>query len=140
MRTEEIESYIAMGSRSLVCIYREQLESLHLLVISFYIMGKPDAYVLSVEFDPIDKVDDGEGWIWHSEPMAIDRLKNCLEKHLNVDADDWENITKSGKLSFFDDDIDSELYQKQELFFTGKFQLGKPLLPKDVVWVKRPDL
>jgi hypothetical protein len=58
---EEIENYIASGSRSLVCIYRETLKALGLFVVSFFIIGKSGVYVLCVKFDPIDMVDDGEG-------------------------------------------------------------------------------
>ncbi len=139
MTIEEIVNYITTGSKSLVCVFREQLEGLNLLVMSFYIMGKPDAYVLSVEFDPIDMVDDGEGWVWHSQPMDMTTLINSLEQHLKCSINGWENITKSGRLSFYDDDVDNDLYQQQEYAFKHELKLGEALLPKGVVWAKRPD-
>ena len=83
MTIDEIKNYIASGSRSIVCIFRERLETLSLFVMSFYIMGKPGAYVLSVEVDPIDMVDDGEGWVWQSEPMDMMKLVSILEQHFS---------------------------------------------------------
>jgi hypothetical protein len=139
MTIEEIVNYITTGSKSLVCIFREQVEGLSLLVMSFYIMGKPGAYILSVEFDPIDMVDDGEGWVWHSQPMDMTTLINTIEQHLKRPIDDWENITKSGRLSFYDDDVDNDLYQQQEYTFKREMKLGETILPKGLVWVKRPD-
>ena len=139
MTIEEITKYVSTGSRSLVCVFREQLEKLSLLVVSFYIMGKPGEYVLSVEFDPVDMVDDGEGWVWHSQPMDMMTLINVLEQHLKCPISDWENVTKSGRLSFYDEDVDNNLYQQQENMFKGDIKLGEVLLPKGVTWAKRPD-
>ncbi|MBR9729633.1 hypothetical protein ACFOD0_15295 [Shewanella intestini] len=138
MTLDEITKYITTGSRSLVCVFRERLEAIGLFVVSFYIMGKPGSYVLSVEFDPIDMVDDGEGWVWHSRPMAMTALVDVLERHLGIDLTGWENVTKSGRLSFFDGEIDNELYQQQESRFKTEFKLGKTLLPKGIVWEKTP--
>lgn len=139
MINEEIANYIASGSRSLVCVFRETLEAIGLFVVSFYIMGKPGAYVLSVEFDPIDMVDDGEGWIWQSEPMELTKLIGILEEHLKAPIDDWENITKSGRLSFSDKEIDSEEYRVQEEIFKSELRFGEVLLPEGIVWINRPD-
>lgn len=137
MKIEEILNYVNTGSRSLVCIFREQLERLSLFVMSYYIMGKPGAYVLSVEFDPIDMVENGEGWVWQSQPMDMTALINILEQHLGRPVDDWENVTKSGRLSFHDDGIDNNLYQQQESIFKCEMKLGESLLPNGLVWAKR---
>jgi hypothetical protein len=139
MTIEEIANYIATGSRSLVCIFRETLETLGLFVVSFYIMGKHGAYILSVEFDPIDMVDDGEGWIWQSEPMELSKLVGIIEQYLEMPISDWENITKTGRLAFHDKVIDNEEYQAQERIFTNELRFGEVLLPCGVVWVNRPD-
>jgi hypothetical protein len=139
MTIEEIVNYIATGSRSMVCVFRETLETLGLFVVSFYIMGKPAAYVLSVEFDPIDMVDDGEGWIWQSEPMELSKIVGIIERHLKVPVSDWDNVTKTGKLSFHDQEIDNEQYQFQEKIFKSELRLGEVLLPDGIVWEKRPD-
>jgi len=139
MTIDEIVNYISSGSRSLVCIFREQLEKLGLFVVSFYIMGKLGSYVLSVEFDPVDMVDDGEGWVWHSEPMDMMKLVNTLEKHMNLSIENWENITKSGRLSFYDDEIDNDVYREQEEIFKSDLRFGEVLLPKGIAWAKRAD-
>lgn len=139
MTNEEIENYILTGSRSLVCIFREQLKGLDLLVMSFYLMGKPGAYVLSVEFDPVDMVDNGEGWIWHSEYMSIGDIVYIVERHLNIAVRDWENITRTGRLSLYDAEVDNALYHEQENIFKNELGFGQLLLPKGVVWAKRPD-
>ena len=138
MTVDEIESYISTGSRSQICIFREKLKNLDLFVVSFYISGKPSGYVISIEFDPIDMVDDGEGWVWQSEPMHIDNLIAKFESHLGVDISHWENVTKSGRLSVFDCDIDNSVYQDQETIFKEEKLLGRSLVPKGVVWTKRP--
>lgn len=137
MTLDEIKQYITTGSNSLVCVFRERLEELELFVVSFYIMGKPGSYVLSVEFDPIDMVDDGEGWVWHSGPMTMTTLVDVLEQHLGADLRDWENVTKSGHLSVFNDEIDNEAYQQQESRFKTDLKLGETLLPKGVIWEKK---
>lgn len=137
MTVEEIANYVKNSSKSLICIFRERLESLSLFVMSFYIMGKPGSYVLSVEIDPIDMVDSGEGWVWQSEPMDMIRLLSILEQHIKLPIKEWENVTKSGRLSFYDDDVDNDLYQKQEQLLGNEFRYGEPLLPEGVTWVKR---
>jgi len=139
MTIDEITNYIAVGSQSLVCIFREQIERLNLFIESFYIMGKPGAYVLSVEFDPIDMVDEGEGWIWHSEPMDITELVNILERDLDKPVEKWENVTKLGHLSSCDEEIDNDLYLQQEEIFRNELKMGEALLPKGIVWNKRPE-
>jgi hypothetical protein len=139
MTVDEIVNYIMSGSRSLVCIFRKKLERLDLFVLSFYIMGKSDAYVLSVEIDPIDMVDDGEGWIWQSKPMDMTKLINVLEEHLDSPLEDWENVTKSGRLSFCEEEIDNDLYQEQEVIFKNDLRFGEVLLPAGLLWVKRAD-
>jgi hypothetical protein len=139
MTIEEIENYVATGSRSLVCVFRDTLDALGLFVVSFYIMGKSGAYVLSVEFDPIDMVDDGEGWIWQSEPMELSKLVGIIEQHLKAPISDWDNVTKSGQLSFHDKEIDNEQYRAQEKIFKSELRLGEVLLPGGIVWKNRPD-
>ncbi|MEW5251573.1 hypothetical protein [Microbulbifer discodermiae] len=139
MTVDEIANYVKSGSRSLVCIFREKLERLNLFVISFYIMGKPNAYILSVEIDPIDMVDDGEGWVWQSEPMDMTKLVGILERHLNLPLSDWENVTKSGRLSFCEEEIDNDCYQEQEVVFKNELRCGEVLLPGGIFWVKRAD-
>lgn len=138
MTSEEIINYVATGSSRSVCVFRERLEGLSLLVMSFYIMGKPSAYVLSVEFDPIDMINYGEGWVWLSTPMELDKIVTLLEKHLDLPVSDWENITKSGKLSFYDDEIDNDQYRDQEKVFKGELQLGSRVLPKGFDWQRKP--
>ncbi|WP_185236102.1 hypothetical protein [Teredinibacter franksiae] len=71
MTLEEIENYIARGSRGAVCVFRQPLEQTALLIMSIYITGKVGAYCFSVEFDPIDEVDNGEGWCWQSGRMSL---------------------------------------------------------------------
>ena len=137
MTVDEIANYIMSGSRSLVCIFRERLEKLDLFVLSFYIMGKPGAYVLSVEIDPINMVDDGEGWVWKSKPMDITKLIKILEKHLNSPLEDWENVTRSGRLSFCEEEIDNLLYQSQEAIFKNDLRFGENLLPEGILWARR---
>ncbi|SHO57815.1 hypothetical protein [Vibrio quintilis] len=139
MTVDEIVNYIMSGSRSLICITREKLERLDLFVLSLYIMGKPGAYVLSVEIDPIDMVDDGEGWIWQSKPMDMTKLINVLEEHLDSPLEDWENVTKSGHLSLCEEEIDNDLYQEQEVIFKNDLRFGEVLLPAGIIWVKRAD-
>lgn len=139
MTIDEIANYIASGSRSLVCIFREKLEKLGLFVMSFYITGKPGAYVLSVEVDPIDMVDNGEGWVWQSEPMDMIKLVNVLEQHLKSPLEDWENVTKSGRFSFYEGEVDNDLYQEQEIIFKKDLKYGETLLPEGVSWAIRAD-
>lgn len=139
MTIDEVTNYVTTGSRSLVCIYREVLEELGFFVMSFYIMGKPGRFVLSVEFDPIDMVDDGDGWIWQSEPMELPALIWLIERYMNKPIADWENVTKSGRLSFYEEDIDQAKYIEQEKVFKSNLKLGKLLLPEGLVWSKCPD-
>ncbi|WP_027710189.1 hypothetical protein [Zooshikella ganghwensis] len=138
MTLDEVEKYISNGSRSQVCIMRKPVDGLSLLIMSFYIMGKPGSYILSVEFDPIDLVDQGEGWIWHSYPMSIDALTNIIEQHLNSPIKEWENITKSGLLSVYDEEINNEQYLKEESVFIDDLRFGEVLLPLNLSWKKKP--
>ncbi|WP_062270600.1 hypothetical protein [Endozoicomonas arenosclerae] len=136
MNLEEIERYIATSSKKLICIYRERITDLDLLVVSYYIMGKPNAYVISVEFDPIDMVDYGEGWIWQTRPMLLTEIVDLLEKHFHNEISQWNNITKSGHLDEYHDDIDSHQYAEQMKVFSDNLQHGKRLLPTNFSWIE----
>jgi hypothetical protein len=92
-----------------------------------------------VEIDPIDMVDNGEGWVWQSKPMDMTKLIKVLEEHLDSPLEDWENVTKSGRLSFCEEEIDNGLYQKQEVIFKNDLRLGEALLPAGILWAKRAD-
>ncbi len=138
MTLNEIDNYINFSSQKSVCIFRNKLEHAPLLVTSFYIMGGPLTYILSVEFDPIDMIDNGEGWVWHSVPMELEKLVSLLEEHFNLPIDKWENVTQSGRLSFFDGEIDSSLYFEHEEMFIDTLLLGKTLLPEGISWQEKP--
>ncbi len=135
MTIEEINQYISFGSRSNVCVYREEVTEVPLIIMSLYITGSRDDYMLTAEFDPIDMIDNGEGWVWYSEFTDINLLVEKLEVFMNAKIDSWENITKTGKLAESFLDVDNDDYLKQEEMFLNKFSIGKVFLPTNIPWM-----
>ena len=137
MNVKEIEKYISVGARSSVCVYRKIVENLDLFVMSVSITGKLNHCIVCVEFDPIDMVDEGEGWVWHSETTDLFLIVKLLEEFAGLEIQKWENFTKSGRLQYFNGDIDMELYERQEnLFKAGG--CGEEYLPKGFIWKTKP--
>jgi hypothetical protein len=138
MNIEEIKNYIATGSRSAVCVFRECVQNAPSIVMSFYLTGRPGAYVLSVEFDPIDVIDDGEGWVWQAKPMELLVIVGLLEVHFQMSLSLWENVSRTGKLSFCDEDVDTVERKEDNQIFITQLELGKTLLPAGFNWIKSP--
>lgn len=112
MKIEEIEKYINFGSTGDICVYREILfPELPHLVESIYITG---SYLITVEFDSLNEVDNGDGWRWQSSQLAISTVIEVLEKFMGEQIDNWENISRSGKLLYSDINLDADLSSQEE--------------------------
>lgn len=139
MNIEEINNYINFGSTGDICIYRELLlPEMPYFVESIYITG---SYNIIVEFDIIDSVNSGDSWRWESSQMNANEVLQALETFTNKSINDWENISKTGKLSFANHPIDTNLMQQQKQLFKEKYHCGAiliPELPKDSFWIKSP--
>ncbi|NHZ99753.1 hypothetical protein [Massilia sp. CCM 8734] len=133
MDPKEIESYVSLGSRRTVCVYRERLTDINLYVISVYISGKPGNYCVSVEFDPITMVDEGEGWKWRSEPMKLEPIIGLLEEFIGKDIAEWENATRSARFEYFTCDADDRENKEQDAAFAA-IRFGEERLPPGFVW------
>ncbi|HBF09410.1 MAG TPA: hypothetical protein DHW71_05985 [Gammaproteobacteria bacterium] len=138
MTKDEIENYISIGVRGAVCVYRERLLSLPLLVMSIYISGKMGRFILNIDFDPIDMVDTGEGWSWQSEAVTLEDIIHVLEVFQSKPLLHWENFNKAGKLSYYDENVDNEEYLQKETSFKTDMLYGEKLLPLGINWVGRP--
>jgi len=111
------------------------------MIMSLYITGCSGNYMLTAEFDPVDMVDNGEGWIWISEFTDISQLIEQLEVFFKVDIGSWENISKTGKLAESYVEIDDNEYLKQEERFLNKFNSGQYFLPSNISWeTKSPEI
>ncbi|UOD30892.1 hypothetical protein INH39_03925 [Massilia violaceinigra] len=137
MDVEEIEKYVSLGSRRTICAYRERLPDIDLYVMSIYITGKPGNYSVSVEFDPVTMVDEGEGWMWHSESMQLEKIIELLEKFNGKDISEWENVTKSGRLEYFTCESNDLVSKEQDSAFEA-IRFGEKRLPEGFVWRTTP--
>ncbi|AWM80593.1 hypothetical protein DKL61_09640 [Gammaproteobacteria bacterium ESL0073] len=139
MNIEEINKYINFGSTGDICIYRELLlPEMSYFVESIYIRG---AYNIIVEFDSLESVNSGDGWRWESSQMSASELINSLESFIGKEIKNWENISKTGKLSFTNQIIDINLILQEEQLFKEKYNYGKgliPNLPQGAFWIKSP--
>lgn len=133
MDAKEIENYVSLGSRRTICVFRDRLADIDLYVMSIYITGKPGNYSVSVEFDPVSMVDEGEGWKWRSEPMQLEKIIELLEKFIGKDIAEWENVTKSGRLEYFTCDPD-ELANKEQYAAFEAIRFGEMKLPTGFAW------
>lgn len=134
MRKEEIDQYIQFSSRSSVCVYREQLKQIPLMVMSLNITGSPGKYILTAEFDPYNMVDEGEGWIWFAKFSNFDDMIERLQFFMDLKNTTLENITKSGKLVSSLKEVDDCDYEAQEEAFLHEYKKGEVFLPKSISW------
>lgn len=131
MTAEEKKRYMATSSRRSVCVYREQVNDAPQLVQSVYLSGTPEDCHVSFEFDPLDMVDDGEGWVWTAEMVLVEAIQ-MLETHFGVAVEEWENVSRTGRL---DQGIaDPNAYGRDEEYFREKLRLGNKLLPTGPKW------
>lgn len=137
MTKDEITNYVQTSSRGVICVHREQSPGAELIVKSVYITGKPDAFVVSLEFDPITLVEEGEGWIWHSKAKPLDEVIALLEKGLKLSLADWENVTKTGRLLHDHYDLDLTNYKKDEDKFKTVHQFGEVFLYEGFEWLNK---
>ena len=136
MDANEIEHYVSLGSHRVCCVYRERLADIDTYAMSIYVTGGPGHYGVSVEFDPIAMVDEGEGWIWHSEPMALPAIIGLLEKFTGQPIADWENVTKTGKLDCFTCHLDEPVQREHGLAFKA-IRFGEDRLPQGFAWTRK---
>lgn len=133
----EVENYVQMSSQGVICVHRERCQGAELIVKSIYITGKPGAYVVRIEFDPITMIEDGEGWVWHSVPKSIEDVVDLLVNHFQSPLEDWENVTKSGKLLHDHYDLNLSGYKEDEERFKSECLLGELYLPKGFDWINK---
>lgn len=139
MSIEEIIRYVNYGKTRSVCVYREYLIDYPSIIKSIYILkGDADKFCISVEFDPYDLVDHGEGWIWQSEGAEIGLIISIIEGYIGSDLKNWENHTKSGRLLDIED-IEVNVSDTQDVF-AKKVESNEVHLPGNIKWVKAPFL
>jgi hypothetical protein len=136
MDANEIEHYVSLGSHRVCCVYRERLPDIDTYAMSIYVTGSPGQYGVSVEFDPIAMIDEGEGWIWRSEPMSLIHIIELLEKFTGQAIADWENVTKTGKLDCFTCHLDEPVAAEHTVAFKA-IRFGEDRLPPGFIWVKQ---
>lgn len=134
MTEKEIESYITSIVNRSVCVYRSVLECAETIVLSIYISGYPDKSTVSFEFDPISSVGSGEGWIWQTQKIGCKSCIDIIIHFIGKPVEEWENVSKSGRLENFFDEIDLNEHFKHEKYFSEQLRFGEVILPKEVNW------
>jgi len=136
MTKDEIKSHCSVGYDGSVCIYRKRVKKAQFVVQSIYICGGVDeGYEVQVEFDPMSMIEEGEGLRYRSEAESLDKIVDSLEEFISLPINDWENFTKSGNAPFYDsEEITSEHYQSSWAALTARYNDGRSLLPKGLVF------
>ena len=137
MNFTEIHQYVTMSARKVICVFREKLEKTDLFVMSIYVSRRGEQYEISVEFDLISMVDDGEGCQWRSAAMELEVLVKLLENFIGKKISDWENVSKTGKYDFVDALPDREIVKEQAAAFKST-RCGENLLPMGFTWKLTP--
>lgn len=142
MLLTDIERYITMGRNASICVYRDRVSGLDIIIVSIYIIHKGDkGYGLQVVFDPVGMIDCGEGWIWETSSMALPTVITLIENYAKVPFELLENVSRTSKLEDVELDLDREEVRRQNKKFINEYKGGEtflPLLPQNVNWETRP--
>lgn len=138
MDISEIQIYLASSASGSICVHRERIKGINLFVLSIYIVKSKTGFILKFDFEPIDLVSRGEGWIWITIPMERDDAVLIVENFTLKKINEWENFSKTGRLLDYYDKIDDCEYREQETKFLRDFSIGEVLLPNDIVWANKP--
>jgi hypothetical protein len=115
-----------------VCVYRKRIKQAQFIVQSISILRDTrTGYHVSVEFDPLTLVDQGDGIRWGAGSDDLDLIIGCLESFSKKPLSEWTNHTRLGLQTYYDSEIVThEHYQNSWKVFREKYQNGKLLLPK----------
>jgi hypothetical protein len=129
MDRKEIHSYVGG-----VCVYRKRIKKAQFIAQSIYILPYTNShttYHVSVEFDPLTLVDQGDGVRWGTNTDDLDSIIASLESFIQKPLSEWTNHRRLGLQPYYDSEIvTNEHYQNSWAVFREKYQYGKLLLPK----------
>lgn len=130
MDKREIDSYCHNSGG--VCVYRKRIKKAQFLVQSIYIRRQTyTSYYISVDFDPLEMVDEGEGIRWGAISDNLDFIIENLELFVKKPVSEWTNYTRMGLQPYYASKIVThEHYQNSYKVFDEKYKNGKLLLPK----------
>ncbi len=80
-----------------MCVYRDPINTAPQIVQSIYLSGRHETCGLTLEFDPADMINEGEGWIYRTSTLSLETAIDVLERHLGTPIDTWENVTRTGR-------------------------------------------
>lgn len=142
MLIEDIVRYINMGKDLSICVYREKLQELDIIILSIYIISKGNnGYALQVVFDPVGMIDFGEGWVWETSSISIGTAISVVERFSGKSLSEWENISKTGKLEELVLELGRDEIRRQNKEFIHNYKGGKmhlPSLPQSACWEVTP--
>ncbi|MFC4314070.1 hypothetical protein ACFPN2_33665 [Steroidobacter flavus] len=114
-----------------VCVYRKRIKQAQFIVQSIYLLPYTrghTTYHVSVEFEPLTLVEQGEGVRWGTSSDDLESIIQGLESFIQKPLGEWTHQTK---IEFYDSEIvTNEHYQNSWNVFRDKYQNGKLLLPK----------
>lgn len=127
MDRKEIYSYLGG-----VCVYRQRVKQAQFVVQSISILRDSHTkYHVSVEFDALSLVDQGEGLRWGAGCDDLDLIIASLEAFIKKPVSEWTNHTQLGLQPYYDSEIVTlEHYHSSWKVLEQKYQNGKLLLPK----------
>jgi hypothetical protein len=135
MNEKEIKSYCDLNRA--ICVYRKRVKKAQFIVQSIYIHsdGSSD-YRISVKFDPMEYVDQGEGYQYISKGASLEKIILVLEEFSGEPMSDWENFTKTGRVPFYDsEEITIEHHHESWRTLTNKYKKGMLLLPEGLEYL-----
>ncbi|MBW7981802.1 hypothetical protein [Enterobacillus tribolii] len=130
MLVSDIDRYIHLGRNANICVYREKLSGLDIIIQSLYIIPRGNNnYAIQVVFDPIGMIDYGEGWVWETSGISVNAAITIVEEFSGLPLIAWENISKTGKLESLTLELEREEVRRQNKEFISEFKGGEPFLP-----------
>jgi len=127
-----------------VCVYRKRVKKAQFVVQSIYILPYTrthTTYHVLVEFDPLNQVEQGDGFQWGARGDDLDSIIETLESFIKKPLSEWTNHAGTGLQDFYDSEIvTNEHYQNSWKVFEQTYEHGKLLLPKGLKFESQPTL
>jgi len=117
-----------------VCVYRKRIKKAQFVVQSIYILPYTTThttYHVSVEFDALSLVDQGDGIRWGAQSDDLELIIESMQSFIGKPLSEWTNHAGEGVQHYYDSKIVThEHYQNSWKVFREKYLNGKLLLPK----------